>query len=131
MLFFSSLIKSIPEHKPAADRGRKRKTAGSLGTAPRPKYYGKRRRRQKKFNPKESKMTEIIAEAVNQMGNISGSIQGALGCLGAALGVGFVGAKAVEATGRNPGAFGKIMVLGILGMALAEAVAFYSLFLGK
>ncbi len=85
----------------------------------------------KKFNPKENKMTEIIAEAVNQMGNISGSIQGALGCLGAALGVGFVGAKAVDATGRNPGAFGKIMVLGILGMALAEAVAFYSLFLGK
>ena len=73
-------------------------------------------------------MTEIIAEAVNQMGNMSGSIQGALGCLGAALGVGFVGAKAVDAVGRNPGAFGKIMVLG---MALAEAVAFYSLFLGK
>ena len=53
-------------------------------------------------------MTEIIAEAVNQMGNMSGSIQGALGCLGAALGVGFVGAKAVDAVGRNPGAFGKM-----------------------
>ena len=39
--------------------------------------------------------------------------------------------KAVESVGRNPGAFGKIMVMGILGMALAEAVAFYSLFLGK
>ena len=76
-------------------------------------------------------MTEIIAEAVNQMGNMSGSIHGGLGCLGAALGVGFVGAKAVDVVGRNPGAFGKIMVLGILGMALAEAVAFYSLFLGK
>ena len=76
-------------------------------------------------------MTEIIAEAVNQLENITGSIQGALGCLGAALGVGFVGAKAVDAAGRNPGAFGKIMVLGILGMALSEAVAFYALFLGK
>ena len=64
-------------------------------------------------------MTEIIAEVANQAMN--GSIQGALGCLGAALGVGFVGAKAVDAVGRNPGAFGKIMVLGILGMALAEA----------
>ena len=39
--------------------------------------------------------------------------------------------KSVDAVGRNPGAFGKIMVLGILGMALAEAVAFYALFLGK
>ena len=73
----------------------------------------------------------ILADAVNQMGSISGSIQGALGCMGAALGVALVGMKLVDAVGRNPGAFGKIMVLGILGMALAEAVAFYALFLGK
>ncbi|HEY3757718.1 MAG TPA: ATP synthase F0 subunit C [Opitutaceae bacterium] len=65
------------------------------------------------------------------LAEITGSIQGALGCLGAALGVGFVGTKAVEAVGRNPDASGKILVQGILGMALAEAVAFYSLFLGK
>lgn len=76
-------------------------------------------------------MIEILAEGANQISSISGSIQGGLGCMGAALGVGFVGAKAVDAVGRNPGAFGKIMVMGILGMALAEAVAFYSLFLGK
>lgn len=76
-------------------------------------------------------MIEILAEGANQISSISGSIQGGLGCMSAALGVGFVGAKAVDAVGRNPGAFGKIMVMGILGMALAEAVAFYSLFLGK
>lgn len=69
-------------------------------------------------------MIPLIAE-------MSGSIQGALGCLGAALGVGLVGARAVEAVGRNPGASGKILVQGIIGMALAEAVAFYALFLGK
>jgi len=69
-------------------------------------------------------MTHVIAE-------ITGSIQGALGCLGAALGVGMVGTKAVEAVGRNPGASGKILVQGIIGMALAEAVAFYALFMGK
>ena len=68
---------------------------------------------------------------MNIIAEISGSIQGALGCMGAAIGVGFVGAKAVEAVGRNPGASGKILVQGILGMALAEAVAFYSLFLGN
>lgn len=76
-------------------------------------------------------MIEILAEGANQISSISGSIQGGLGCMGVAFGVGFVGAKAVDAVGRNPGAFGKIMVMGILGMALAEAVAFYSLFLGK
>jgi F-type H+-transporting ATPase subunit c len=67
---------------------------------------------------------------MQHLAEITGSIQGALGCLGAALGVGFVGTKAVEAVGRNPDASGKILVQGILGMALAEAVAFYSLFLG-
>lgn len=69
-------------------------------------------------------MTHIIAE-------MTGSIQGALGCLAAAIGVGLVGTKAVESVGRNPGASGKILVQSIIGMALAEAVAFYALFLGK
>lgn len=65
------------------------------------------------------------------LAEISGSIQGALGCMGAALGVGLVGAKGAEAVGRNPDASGKILVQSILGMALAEAIAFYSLFLGR
>jgi len=69
-------------------------------------------------------MHQIIAE-------ITGNIQGGLGCLGAALGVGFVGTKAAEAVGRNPDASGKILVQGIIGMAFAEAVAFYALFLGN
>ena len=63
-------------------------------------------------------------------GNIAFGIQGGLGCLGAAIGAGIAGSKAAEAVGRNPGAFGKILVIGILGMAFAEAVAFYSLYLG-
>ena len=67
-------------------------------------------------------MIEVIAQ-------MTGSIQGALGCLGAAIGVGLVGAKAAESVGRNPGASGKIIVQAIIGMALAEAVAFYAIFL--
>ena len=69
-------------------------------------------------------MLQIIAE-------MTGSIQGAFGCLGAAIVVGLVGMKAAEAVGRNPGASGQILVQGIIGMALAEAVAFYALFLGN
>ena len=46
---------------------------------------------------------------------------------GSAIGVGLIGAKAVEAVGRNPGAFGNILTLGIIGMALAEAIAIYAL----
>ena len=60
---------------------------------------------------------------------ITGSIQGGLGCLGAAIGVGIVGMKAAEAVGRNPDASTAILIQSILGMALAEAVAFYALFL--
>ncbi|HPY30580.1 MAG TPA: ATP synthase F0 subunit C [Verrucomicrobiota bacterium] len=42
---------------------------------------------------------------------------------GAALGVGLAAAKAVEAIGRNPGAFGKIFTTALIGMALAEGLA--------
>ena len=66
---------------------------------------------------------------IDLFAQLTGDIQGALGCLGAALGVAFVGSKAAEAVGRNPGASGKILVQSIIGMALAEAVAFYALFL--
>jgi F-type H+-transporting ATPase subunit c len=68
---------------------------------------------------------------INVIADITGNIQGTLGCVAAAIGVAMVGTKAVESVGRNPGASGKILVQSILGMALAEAVAFYSLFLGK
>lgn len=46
---------------------------------------------------------------------------------GAGIGVGLVGAKAAEAVGRNPGALGKVLTVGIIGMALAEAIAIYGL----
>lgn len=73
-------------------------------------------------------MIHILAEIT---GNIQHGLQGAFGCAAAAIGVALVGYKAVEAVGRNPGASGKILVQSIIGMALAEAVAFYALFLGR
>ena len=66
---------------------------------------------------------------ISTLGNIGRGLTSALGCLGAAIGVAMIGMKAVEMVGRNPGVSGKILVQSILGMALAEAVAFYSLFL--
>lgn len=73
-------------------------------------------------------MIELLA-AIE--GNLHHGLQAAFGCAAAAIGVGMIGAKAVESVGRNPGASGKILVQAILGMALAEAVAFYALFLGR
>lgn len=63
------------------------------------------------------------------VGDIGRGLTAALGCFGAAIGVALIGVKAVEMVGRNPSVSGKILVQAILGMALAEAVAFYSLFL--
>lgn len=61
---------------------------------------------------------------------MTGSIAVGLAGLGSAIGIGLVGMKACEAVGRNPGAFGKVIALALLGMALAEAIVFYALFLG-
>jgi F-type H+-transporting ATPase subunit c len=68
---------------------------------------------------------------VPMLAEISGSIQGALGAFGAAIGVGLIGMKACEAVGRNPGAAPKILVQSILSTAFAEGIVFFALFLGK
>ena len=44
-----------------------------------------------------------------------------------ALGIGLIGAKAMEAIGRNPEAQSKILPAMLLGMAFAEAIAIYAL----
>ncbi len=50
-----------------------------------------------------------------------------VGSIGPAIGIGLIGAKAMEAIGRNPEATGKLFVPMLLGMAFAEAIAIYSL----
>ncbi len=50
-----------------------------------------------------------------------------LGSLGPALAIGLVGAKAVEAIGRNPEAGARIQTFAILAIAFAEAIAIYGL----
>lgn len=50
-----------------------------------------------------------------------------LGAIGPGLGIGFIGAKAMEAIGRNPEASGKILIQMLLAAAFAEAIAIYAL----
>jgi len=69
-------------------------------------------------------LPQLIAAA-----EVSGSFTLAIAGAGAAVGIGLIGAKAVEAVGRNPGSFGNVLTLGIIGMALAEAIAIYALIL--
>ncbi len=67
----------------------------------------------------------MLAQATEMLhGNIAVGLVG----LGGAIGVGLAASKAAEAAGRNPGAFGKIFLIGIIGMALAEGLAILTFF---
>jgi len=60
---------------------------------------------------------------------VTGGLIIAIGGIGPALGIGFIGAKAMEALGRNPEASGRILPAMLLAMAFAEAIAIYALIL--
>ena len=76
-------------------------------------------------------MMELIsmaADVATPAAGITGSVTAGLAGLGAAVGVGLIGAKAAEAVGRNPGAFGNILTMSIIGMALAEGLGIIAFF---
>src|ERR1041385_1346915 len=73
-------------------------------------------------NERNSMLMPMLAE-------LTGNLHVGLAALGAAIGVGFIGMKAAEAVGRNPGAATKILVQAILAIAFAEAIVFYAIFL--
>ncbi len=67
---------------------------------------------------------EPAATAVTSLGgNLTFGLAGA----GAAIGIGLIGGRAAEAVGRNPGAFGKVLTMAIICMALAEAMGIFGL----
>ena len=63
------------------------------------------------------------------LAELGGSIHIGLAALGSAIGVGIIGMKAAEATGRNPGATRAIRNQGILVAALSEAIVFFAIYL--
>jgi F-type H+-transporting ATPase subunit c len=65
------------------------------------------------------------------LAQITGNIHVGLAALGAAIGVGLIGSKASEATGRNPGAAGAIRNIAIILAALAEGIVFFAIYLAK
>ena len=52
----------------------------------------------------------------------------ALAALGGGVGIGILGAKAAEATGRNPGASTPVLVVSIILAALIEGIFILSAF---
>ena len=59
--------------------------------------------------------------------NIGAGLAIGLVAIGPGIGIGMLGAKAMEAIGRNPEAVGTIQTNMILGIAFAEAIAIYAL----
>jgi F-type H+-transporting ATPase subunit c len=68
-------------------------------------------------------------EMFNLLAEITGSLPVALAALSIPLCIAFIGYKACEAVGRNPGASTKILIQSIIAMALAEAIIFFVIFL--
>ena len=58
---------------------------------------------------------------------LAASLAIGLGVLGPGLGIGILGAAAMNAIGRNPEARGAILTNMILAIAFAEAIAIYAL----
>lgn len=76
-------------------------------------------------------LVAAIPMVFNLLAELTGNLHIGLAGLGAGLGIGLIGAKAAEATGRNPGASGNIMTIAIILAALAEGLIFIAIFLGK
>jgi len=76
---------------------------------------------------------DAVVTTANTIQNVgmTGSLHIGLAAVGSAIGVGIIGMKAAEATGRNPGAAGAIRNQAIIFAALAEGVVFFAIFLAK
>jgi F-type H+-transporting ATPase subunit c len=64
---------------------------------------------------------------VNSTRLIAAAIAIGMGAISAPLAIGWIGAKAAEAIGRNPEAASKIQTMALLAIVFAEAIAIYAL----
>jgi F-type H+-transporting ATPase subunit c len=64
---------------------------------------------------------------VNSMRLLGTAIAIGMGTVMPALAIGLIGAKSVEAIGRNPESASKVQTMAILAIAFSEAIAIYAL----
>ncbi len=72
-------------------------------------------------------MEKEVVNAVVSFAPIGKALAIGLSAMGAGVGIGLIGARAMEAIGRNPEATGKVLVPMLIVSAFAEAVAIYGL----
>ncbi len=66
-------------------------------------------------------------EFISILAELHGNLSFGIAAAGAGIGIGSVGLGAALAVGRNPGAFGKVLTISLICMALAEAIAIFGL----
>ena len=64
---------------------------------------------------------------VNSMRLLGTAIAIGMGTIMPAFAIGLIGAKSVEAIGRNPESASKVQTMAILAIAFSEAIAIYAL----
>ncbi len=72
-------------------------------------------------------MENQVATTLVNVAPIGKGLAIGLSAVGAGIGIGLIGGKAMEAIGRNPEATGKVLVPMLIASAFAEAVAIYGL----
>jgi F-type H+-transporting ATPase subunit c len=71
-------------------------------------------------------MIGVLAQATAAMHGSVGPIGAGLAAIGAGIGIGQIGGKAVEGIARQPEAVGKIQLNMIIAAALVEGVALFA-----
>ena len=74
-------------------------------------------------------MDTLLATLPMVMAAVEGKLHVGAAALGSGIGIGLLGMKAAEATGRNPGAAGNILTISIILAALIEGIVFFAIFL--
>ena len=69
----------------------------------------------------------ILLDAI---ANAGGAIGAGLAAVGAGIGIGMIGGKAMEAIARQPEAYGKIQTAMLIAAALIEGIGFAAIFAG-
>jgi F-type H+-transporting ATPase subunit c len=76
----------------------------------------------------ERRAIQLAAGDLIEFGKLLGAgLAMGLGAIGPGIGIGLLGAGAMQAIGRNPEATGQIQINMMLGIVFAEAVAIYAL----
>ena len=72
-------------------------------------------------------MEKTVVDAVVSFAPVGKGLAIGLSAVGAGIGIGLIGGRAMEAIGRNPEATGKVLVPMLIASAFAEAIAIYGL----